>query len=107
MAINATKGPYDLTNITDGGNILEFVRNVNNMVDQTFMTGILFAGFVILFSSMRFAGNKDAFLASAFIISILAIFFRALLFIDNIKLAIILVSFMIAFVVTMLAERRD
>lgn len=105
--VNATDFPYDLVNITgDTGNILEFVRNVNNAVDQTFMLGILFAGFVILFTSMRFAGNRDAMIASSFIITVLGIFFRALDFIDNGKLIIIIVVFMIIFVASLITKQE-
>ena len=106
--INATgpPAPYDLTNITGDGNILDFVRNVNDLTGQTFMTGILFAGFVILFTSMRFAGNKDALIASSFIITVLAIFFRALEFIDNGKLIIIIVAFLLIFTISLVTKQE-
>ena len=105
--INATgsPAPYDLTNITGDGNILDFVRNVNDLTGQTFMTGILFAGFVILFTSMRFAGNRDALLASSFIITVLSIFFRALQFIEDKTLITIVVVFFIIFSISMVTKQ--
>jgi len=108
MAVNATggKAPYDLTNITGDGNILDFVRNVNDLTGGNYMTGMLFAGFIILFTSMRFAGNKDALIASSFIITVLAIFFRALDFIDNGRLIIIIIAFLLIFTVSMVGKRE-
>jgi|TARA_Y100000034_G_C6897433_1_gene414104 hypothetical protein len=101
-SINTTNFPYELTNITGGtGNILQFVQNVNNLTGQNFMSGMLLAGFVILFTSMRSAGNKDALIASSFIIAVMAIFFRALEFIDNGRLIIILIIFALIFVISM------
>ena len=107
--VNATGGPglpYDLTNITSGGNILEFVRNVNDLTGQTFMSGMLLAGFVILYTSMRSTGNQDALIASSFIITVLAVFFRALDFIGNGILSAIIIGFIILFVVHMVGERK-
>ena len=108
-AINATgpPAPYDLTNITGGsGNILEFVRNVNDLTGQNFMIGILFAGFVILYTSMRFAGDRDALIASSFIIAVLSIFFRALGFIDNLKTMIIIITFVGIFIVSLVTKKE-
>ena len=86
--------PYDLTNITgESGNILEFVQNVNNLTDQTFMLGMLLVGFVILFVSMRESGNKEALVASSFITAVLGIFFFALEFISTGMLTIIILVF--------------
>ena len=104
MAVNATAFPYDLQNITGTGNILEFVQNVNDLTGHYFMTGMLLAGFVILFTSMRSNGNRDALLASSFIITILAVFFRALEFIDNGRLIIIIVIFGLIFVASILKK---
>jgi len=98
MAINATSFPYELTNITGTGNILEFVQNVNNLTGQTFMLGMLLAGFVILFVSMREAGNDDALTASSFIIAILSISFFALDFIKGQYLTVIIIMFALLFV---------
>ena len=64
------------------------------------MTGMLFAGFVILFTSMRSSGNKDAMIASAFIITVLSVFFRALEFIDNARLIIIVIIFLVIFAIS-------
>ncbi len=105
MAINATNFPYDLQNITGGGNILEFIRNVNNITDGAFMTGMLFAGFVILFTSMQSTGSKDALLASAFIITVLSVFFRALGFIDTIRLVTIIIIFLLVFAISAITKK--
>ncbi len=105
--INATGGlaPYDLTNITSGGNILQFVQNVNDLTGQTFMLGMLLAGWIIMFVSMRGDGNRDALMASSFMIAVMSIFFRTLEFISTTKTVIILIIFAIIFVITM--QRKD
>ena len=107
-SINATAFPYDLTNITGGtANILEFVQNVNNLTDQVFMFGMLLAGFVILYTSMRSTGNQDALLASSFIIAVLAFFFRALEFINTGRLIFILIVFGIIFTISLVIKNRQ
>ena len=93
MAINATSFPYELTNITSSGNILEFVQHTNNLTGQLVMMGMLLAGFIILFISMREADPQDALVASTFITSILAISFYALDFIKGQYLTIIIILF--------------
>ena len=98
MAINATVANYDLTNITSTGNILEFIQNVNNLTDKTFMLGMLLAGFIILYTSMRSEGNDDALVAASFITAILSISFFALEFISTAMLTIIMIVFGILFV---------
>ena len=102
--MNATNFPYDLTNITSGGNILQFVQNVNNLTGQSFMLGMLLVGFVVLFISMRSAGNQDAMMASSFITAVLAIFFYTLQFISAGMLIIIEIVFGIYFVYTILRK---
>lgn len=99
--------PYNLVNITSGGNILDFVRNVNNLVDGAFMFGMLIAGFIILLVSMMNRGgfdNKDALVASGFITTILAILFFMLEFITVPMLTIIIIAFGIIFVFTVLKK---
>ncbi len=98
MAINSTASVYDLTNITGTGNLLEFVQNVNNLTDKTFMLGMLLAGWVILYTSMRSEGNDDALVASSFIIAVLSISFFALEFIDGPMLTVIIIVFGLLFV---------
>ncbi len=98
MPINATVANYDLQNITGTGNILEFVQNVNALTDNTFMLGMLLAGWVILYTSMRSQGNDDALVASSFIIAILSISFFALEFISTAMLTIIILIFVGLFV---------
>ncbi len=104
MAVNATSFPYELMNITSGGNILEFVQNVNDLTGQTFMLGMLFAGWVIMFVAMGEFGNRDALIASSFMIAVMAIFFRTLEFISTTKTVIILIVFAIIFVLTMIRK---
>ena len=103
-AVNITGGgaPYDLTNVTSVDNILEFIQEVNVLSGEWFMTGILFAGFVILFAASKGTNveTKEALIASSFIIAVLAIFFRALEFISTAKLVIILIAFGIIFIFT-------
>ncbi len=98
MAINATASVYDLTNITGTENLLEFIQNVNNLTDKTFMLGMLLAGWVILYTSMRSEGNDDALVASSFIIAVLSISFFALEFIDGPMLTVIIIVFGLLFV---------
>ena len=98
--LNATSYPYDLTNITgETGNILEFVQNVNNLTGQYFMLGMLLAGFVILFVSMMYAGNKEALVASGFITTVMAIFFYALEFINGGMLIAIIVIYSVILII--------
>ncbi len=105
MVVNSTNFPYDLNNITGGtGNILEFVQNVNSLTGQTFMLGMLLVGFVVLFVSMRNAGNQDAMMASSFITAVLAIFFYTLQFISSGMLIIIEIIFGLYFVYTVLRK---
>ena len=100
MKVNATRYPYDLTNITNSDNILEFIQEVNILSGEWFMTGMLFAGWVILFTSMRGAGNKEALLASSFIIAVMSVFFRTLDFISTTKVIVIMIIFVLIFAVS-------
>ena len=104
--VNATQFPYDLTNITTSENVVDFVREVNTMVGDTFMLGMLFAGFIILFvGSMKSnVEPKEALAVSSFIISIVAISFFAMEFIQTSHLTIILIIFGIVFMYTMLRK---
>lgn len=103
--INATNFPYNLQNITGGGDILAFVQNVNDLTGQTFMLGMLLAGWIIMFVSMRSDGTRDALIASSFMIAVMSIFFRTLEFITTAKTIIILIIFAFIFVITM--YRKD
>ena len=102
MALNATAFPYDLQLVTAGNNtnILTFVQGVNDMTGQWFMLGMLLAGFVIMFVSMRENGNKEALVTSSFIIAIMSIFFMSLGFISTGKLTIILIAFGLIFAIS-------
>ncbi len=93
--------PYDLTNITGTGNILEFIQNVNNLTEQTFMLGMLLAGFVILFVAMMSAGTKEALVASGFITTVMAILFFALEFIKGGMLTAIIIIYVLIYVISM------
>lgn len=91
---NATSSVYDLINISESGDILQFIQGVNDLTGQWFMAGILLAGFIILFVSMRSptVGNKDAFVTSGFITAVLAVLFVTLEFISvNIMTLIVLI----------------
>ncbi len=105
MAINSTGGvgvPYDLTNITTSGNIVDFVREVNNLTGEFFMTGMLLAGFIITFMAMK--GDtlpKEALLGSSFIVTVIAFFFMFLGFISAAKLIIIVIIFGVIFIISM------
>lgn len=93
--------PYNLTNITgDTGNILEFVQNVNDLTGQSFMMGMLLAGFVIMFISMMSAGTKEALVASGFITTVMAILFFALEFIPGAVLITIIIIYTIIYVIS-------
>jgi len=102
MAINATNYPYNIQNITGGGNVLEFVQGVNHITGGSFMLGMLFVGWVVLFVSMRGYGNRDSLLASTFIIAVMAIFFKTLEFISTSYMVIVIIIFAIIFVATLL-----
>jgi len=104
--VNATKFPYDLTNITGSNNVLEFVQGVNNFTDGLFMSGMLFAGFVILFiaSSKQGVEPKEALAVSGFITTILSIFFFTLEFISAQILTIIIILFSIIFLFIVLKK---
>jgi hypothetical protein len=106
-AINATKFPYDLTNITGGtGNVYEFIKNVNDITNQSFMFGILIAGFIIMFTAMNTTDKKEAMIASGLITVVMAIFFRGLEFIGNGMLTFILVAFGIMLTASYITKQR-
>ena len=96
--------PYNLVNITGGGNVLDFVKNVNDLTGQAFMLGMLLVGFVVLFVSMRENGNRDALIAAGFMTAILAIFFFMLEFISVPMLTIIIIVFSGIFVFTVIKK---
>ena len=101
--INMTGGegmPYNLTGVVGSENILDFIRGVNDLTGQTFMLGMLLAGFVILFVSMMGSGTKEAFMASGFITTILAISFFALEFIKGGMLTTIIIVYAVIFVIS-------
>jgi|TARA_Y100000310_G_scaffold229236_1_gene231656 hypothetical protein len=106
MAINATNFPYDITGVaTNTTNILQFVQKVNNLTGQTFMLGMLLAGFIILFVSMQRAGKRDALLTSSFIIAVMSIFFRALEFVSTAHTIVIMIIFVVIFAIS--TQTRD
>ena len=99
--MNATKVPYDLTNVTSVDNIFEFVQEVNILSGEWFMTGMLFAGFVIMFTAMKQGdNNKEALMGTSFMIAVLAIFFRMMDFISTTKLVIFMIVFALIFSIT-------
>ena len=70
------------------------------------MLSMLFAGFIILFVSMREFGNDDAFAASTFIISIIATMFFALEFISTQMLTIIIILAGISFIIIVMRRQQ-
>ena len=95
MAVNATASLYDMINVTEGGDILQFIQGVNEITGDWFMLLVLIAGWIILFVSMKSSvvDNQDAFVASGFITAVLAIFFVTLDFIRwNIMVLIVMVA---------------
>jgi len=99
--VNVTNSIYNITDVTSGANILDFVKAVNDMSGQMFMLGMLFAGFIITYSAM--SGNaspKESFMGSGFMISVISVFFFILEFIDDVKLIVILIFFGIAFAIS-------
>lgn len=93
--------PYNLTNVTGTGNILEFVQNVNDLTGQTFMSGMLLAGFIIMLISMISHGTKEALVASGFITTVLAILFFALEFIKGSALIAIIIVYVVIYIASM------
>jgi len=104
MAINATGGsaPYDLTNVTNTENIVEFIREVNNLTGEWFMIGMLFAGFVVTFLAMKGdVSPREALLGSGFMINVIAVFFMLMEFISTAKLILITIIYAIIFAISM------
>lgn len=100
--VNMTGGegmPYNLTDVVGSENILDFVRGVNDLTGQTFMLGMLLAGFIILLIAMISHGTKEAIIASGFITTIMAILFYALEFIKGSMLIVIIIIYGIIFIV--------
>jgi len=79
---NITGGYYDLTNISNSENILEFTQAVNALTGEYLMLGILIAGFFILFLSTMKYGIKNAMASSSFITAIISVMFLTLGFIQ-------------------------
>jgi|TARA_Y100000310_G_scaffold81459_1_gene78014 hypothetical protein len=98
-------GPYNMENVSNSKDILEFVIAVNALTDHTFMLGILIVGWFILFLSMRGYGNKEALTASSFITSVMAIFFVTLGFISVTTLLFIVIP--AAFMFAAILFRKD
>ncbi len=93
--LNATSSVYDLINVTQGGDILQFVKGINDLTGQWFMLLVLIAGWIILFVSMRSptVDNKDALASSSFIVAVMTIFFITLELVRvNIAVFIILIA---------------
>lgn len=104
ITINATGGsaPYDLTNVTNTENIVEFIREVNNLTGEWFMMGMLFAGFVITFMAMKGdTSPKDALVGSGFMVTVIGIFFFFMEFITAAKIITIVIIYTIIFAISM------
>ena len=102
--VNATLYPYNIHNISSSNNILEFVQGVNHLTNSYFMLGILFVGFIILFTSMKtqLVSNKDALTVSGFITAVMAILFFTLSFISSTWLIFIIIVCALVVVLTTL-----
>ena len=104
--VNITTTPYDLVNISNSNDMLEFIRNVNHLTGQYFMFGFLIAGFVIMFISVRYSqqytDNKGALLVSNFVTVILGIMFLTLDFISSSQMIILVLGFGTIFTFSML-----
>lgn len=105
-AINITNQMYDLNNFSSDGNLLQFVQSSNDLTGGYFMMMVLLIGILILFVSFKSnkASNKDAFLASGFIGTVLTIFFATLNFISPKITTIIVILFGIVFAIFMVRE---
>lgn len=101
-AINATAYPYNLENITSVNNIFEFVQEANILSGEIFMTGMLFAGFIVAFTAMKKPdNNKEALTVASFMTMAMAIFFRMLEFISTAWTVTIILLFGVVFAFTM------
>ena len=104
-AVNESVMSYDLSNITQSANLYEFVKFTNDITGQTLMSGLLVAGFIILFISMKNYGNKEALLGSGFIISSITILFLWIDFVSTAIASFILIGFGLLFMLMLL--RKD
>lgn len=104
-AINETVALYDLTNISQADNLYTFVRYSNDLSDRYLMSGILIAGFLILFISMKSYGNKEALIASSFITTSIGVLFTMIDFVPFWLSTIMILGFILLFVLAML--RKD
>ena len=102
--VNATQFPYNLDNVTNSVNIVDFVREVNHLTGDYFMLGMLLAGFVILFVASKKANvePKESLAASTFIIAVISISFFAMEFITTAMLTLLLIGFGLVFMYTVL-----
>ena len=103
---NITSATYNLTQVTNSTNVLEFVQGVNDLTGQFFMLGMLIALFVILLTSMKSptVPTKDAFVVSSFVTAITSIFFAALDFISVPITILIVLIFGLVFVFVVLRD---
>lgn len=100
MAINETVGLYDLTNVTNSENILEFTQAVNTLTDGWLMILVLIAGFIIFTMAQWERGVDKAIAASGFMTVILSVMFMLLSFISIPIMATIAVLYGIVLVIT-------
>jgi hypothetical protein len=86
MTFNITWEAYPSPNMTGGfANITSYA---NTTTDGLFGTGLLISLYMILFLSFRRLGDMEAFLASNFIITVLAGLFRALNLVGDLPFAV-------------------
>ena len=99
FSINATKSRYDLTNSSKVDDVYGFVKEVNNLTDKMFMSGILLVSFVILFVAFSNKGTEDALLGAGFITTWITVLFTALDLVPRLIAILIFVSYGLFFVV--------
>ena len=98
FGVNATASVYDLTNSSMTDDVFGFVKSVNDLTGQTFMSGILLVSFIILFVGFRDKGTEDALLGAGFITAVITILFTALNLVPRWISFLILVPFAAFFV---------
>lgn len=105
--VNSTITPYyDLTNISLSNNAYEFVKASNDLTGQIFMMGILIAGFVIMFMTLKDRSDtQDALVVSTFITAIGSVIMSSLDFVPPQMMYLCIASFAIIFTMTLLKNR--
>jgi hypothetical protein len=67
---------YNMTNVSNSGNIIELTQSVNQLTGELFGFMVLIAFFVILFASFRNQPVSVRFTSAAFLTTIVSFIFR-------------------------------